>query len=1160
MILKKGSLIGFLFVIIIKILIIKKELLTAFGETVKITTSSENNDKIFGGSKIVWLPSKKFYLCDNYHFSVSTPNSYIYPKLEIYILDSTLTQGFTIFLRCGKLATPYNYDVRINIPSGITKGSKIESKLPLCNFPLLYNNAYNIDIYVGNVDIEFTRRHYCPCSPEYVVLSIGCLVEYNSDEIITLSPSKEYNINGFLTSTVDNGIYIGDKINNVNNNINNKISGMQITKMPERTNNHKLPLNNLKIVSTPACVLENNEYVTFCNVNLFFSIQLDSEGESGTGKLLENDSNLNNICVYISPYIFKEGIISVMDEDEKKGEMYLNNISTVFGDGNTDSSLSSIPVLKNHLISPFSPNICIGLTGVLQSLKNQISNHTIQNEKLPSQLRSYVDSVTIQLSNEIDYYELKRQSIYSNKNDESSLKNGNFDSRNVKVNLVLNNVRPSKYFVYPFVLQYTSEHVGTFGGTVDNRDGGMVFTDKGEFSMGVKSSGFNDYYVKLYYNLNYLQYSSDNHVVKWLPTVINSKYNIEELPKTIDSKLNMNVNLNIPFYIVIPKIVTNILSFLDNKIEIYIEKELSYLFTRLNTTINIEYTGLLGRYPLQENYNVLKGDSEIKETKIINFIDEAKFNSENSLNSDINLNEKKLILEIQVPTSIMSLGTPFAMRFIIKPIQPLEFPLKSLNIEVKHKVVPVSCNKDTCSRHGDCYLNEYIGNINIYCSCYPGWGGLYCSKPYLSYQSILAYPISLVGTNFVAIPTVYVCIYKRKWLVAILAFIAGLVSSIFHAAEVGLLIDHGNILLKGDLISAQLIISFVFILLCRFKKRIEIALLLIQIIILILLTLFTSRLTTTIIPIFSCFLIIFARIFYWYCNTKIYSEKIPSNRNSNINLEISCTIPIELTDTPNTPKNIIPKEHHNEFNVCEKHEENKLREENKIQEEMDEVEMVKKQENNKSANVIEQYGLSDVTIPFDISKLTEMVSLSTIINSSNPVSPLNEHNNKSNNSASLNSNHFCDNTFFRKIKYHFTNLSKKLIFIFYREYYSPKFILIGAFCGTFGCITWFLETVDTYWIFHSLWHIMAFLASTFIIHGCIPNSNCCVYNNKTIDYNGEYNNRNCQDKNFNLYKDNSEIKFSSFSSCSKDKNKKSRIQSNNDSKTPRNFCIDNANI
>ncbi|KAH8741329.1 hypothetical protein FG386_000236 [Cryptosporidium ryanae] len=1151
MILKRGLLVGFLFVII-KILTIK-ELLIIYGETVRILTSSENNDKLFGGSRIVWLPSKKFYLCDNYHFSVSTPNSYIYPKLEIYILDSTLTQGFTVFLRCGKLATPYNYDTRINIPSGMTKGSKIESKLPLCNFPLLYNNAYNIDIYVGNVDIEFTRRHYCPCSPEYVVLSIGCLVEYNSNEIVTLSPSKEYSISGFLTSTVDTGLYIGDKISNLNDNVSSKISGMQIAKMPERANKHKLPLNNLKIVSTPTCVLEKNEYVTFCNVNLFFSIQLDNEGESGTGKLLENNGNLNNICVYISPYILKEGIVSIMNEDEGNGERYLNNVNTVFSDGGTDSSLSSIPVLKNHLISPFSPNICIGLTGVFQSLKSKISNHTIQNERLPSQIRNYIDSITIQLSDEIDYYELKRKSVYNNKTDEGSLRNLSLDQKNLRVNLVLNNVRPSKYFVYPFVLQYTSDYVGSFGATGDNGDGGIVFDAEKRLQIGAKSGGFDDYYVKLLYNLNYLQYSSDSHVVKWLPTKISTKYNIEELPKTIDSKLSMNVNLNVPFYIVIPKIVTNILSFSDNKIELYIERELSYLFSRLNSTLNIEYTGLLGRYPLQENYNVLKGDSEIKETKVINFIDEHKLDTGALLNYDNHFNKEKLILGIEMPTSIMSLGTPFAMRFIIKPIQPVEFPLKSLNIEVKHKVVPISCYKDTCSGHGDCYLNEYIGNINIYCSCYPGWGGLYCSKPYLSYQSILAYPISLVGTNFVAIPTVYVCIYKRKWLVAVLAFIAGLVSSVFHAAEVGLLVDHGNILLKGDLISAQLIISFVFILLCRFKKKVEITLLVVQIIILILLTLFTSRLTTTIIPILSCFLIIFGRIFYWYYNTKIYSEKIPSNRNSTVNSEISCTIPIELTDTPNTPKNTISKEHHNEFNIYEK------KKESRVQDEIDEIGIIKNQGENKNMN-ISQYNLNDV--PFDVSKLTEMVSLSTIINSSIPVSPQNNNNNNSNesNDVFLNLKCICDNAIFRKIKHHFTNINKKLLFIFQREYYSPKFILIGTLCGAFGCITWFLETVDTYWIFHSLWHIMAFLASTFIIHGCIPNNNCCEYNNKIVDYNGEYSNRDSHNKSFGVCEVNNEIKFSSFSSPHKDNGEKSRIQSNNDSKTSSSFSIDNNGI
>ncbi|EAK87570.1 hypothetical protein [Cryptosporidium parvum Iowa II] len=978
-ILHRKLLVEFIFLII---LLISKEIpcedfisIKEYNELAKNTNrggikSSNNNnikEKNTIGPKITWMPTKKLYLCDNYHFSVTTPNSFIYPELEIKIIESTLTQGFTIFLRCGNLATPYNYDTRIDIPSGINKGTIFGRKLPLCNFPLLDNNAYNIDIYIGDVDIEFTRRHYCPCSSQYVILSIGCLVEYNNNEIMTLSPSSEYSLTG--------------PINNKKDNI--KDSGKSMI------NSNNLPLNNLKIFSTPVCILEN-DFVTICNAVLQFSIQI---GEINNNKKDMNNELIDNIshnfCIYLSPYYWND---ELLDKINKNNQLTFDKKET---NSNIKDSLASIPLINDHLNSPFSPNICI-------DLKNELSDNLIKNENLPPQLRSNVDSISMKLV----------------RNDSGENNNKN-DPKMIKVNLILNNIKPSKYFIYPFLFQYNT---------------------RSNIDMGIsENSNINSFNMKFFYDLNYTQLTGDPFIVKWLTTRVDPNYKLETMPRMIESEnLDMNVKLNEPFYIVIPKTKTNILSFESNNLFLYISNELLYLFDRYNCSLIIDYIGLLGRFPVynENNYNLIK-DYELKETKIFNTASEPKI-IDNSIIQ---------IANISIPLSTINNNLPFAFKINIKTdIKPTEnIPIKSINIRLKHQMIPKMCKASTCSGHGDCSLVEYSGNINIYCSCYPGWGGFYCSYPYLSSQSILAYPITLVGTNFVAIPTILVCIFKKKWLVAFLAFIAGLISSIFHAAEVGLLVDHEDMLLKGDLISAQLIISFVFILLCRFNYKVEISLLFAQIIVLVLLTLLTSRLVTTVIPLMNCFTILLSRIIYWYSTTKLYSEKIPSN--------ISCTIPIELTNTLNTPTNLISKDNNNSNNSEE----------------------LKKSPQNSSncISACKDCQKNSSASQFNISKVDDIASVDDVAQNPNSARNLN--------STVRNANHF-----FTRLQYSIINGYKKLIFIFDREYYSPRHILIGFIMGTIGCITWFLETVDTYWFFHSIWHIMAFLASTFIIHGCVP--------------------------------------------------------------------------
>ncbi|POM85105.1 Protein of unknown function (DUF3522) family protein [Cryptosporidium meleagridis] len=925
-----------------------------------IRSSNNIEEKKAIGPKITWMSAKKLYLCDNYHFSVKTPNSFIYPELEINIFESTLTQGFTIFLRCGNFATPYNYDTRVDIPSGINKGTIFGRKLPLCNFPLLENNAYNIDIYIGDVDIEFTRRHYCPCSSQYVVLSIGCLVKYNNNEIVTLSPSSEYSLTGPISNKKENIKDSGKSMIDGNN----------------------LPLNNLKIFSTPVCILEN-DFVTVCNAVLQFSIQIGEMSNNGKDKNNELIDNIShNFCIYLSPYYLNEELLNKVN---KKNSQLTFDIKEK--NSNIKDSLASIPLINDHLNSPFSPNICI-------DLKNELSDSLIKNENLPPQLRSNIDSISVKL-------------VGSESGDNKS------DPKMIKVDLVLNNIKPSKYVIYPFIFQYN---------TRSNIDVGIS-----------ENSNINSFNMKFFYDLNYMQLREDPFIVKWLRTRVDPSYKLETMPRMIESEnLDMNVKLNEPFYVVIPKTKTNILSFESNNLFLYISNELLYLFDRYNCSLIINYIGLLGRFPVynENNYNLIK-DYELKETKIFNTASEPKIID----NSVIK------IADISIPLKTMNNDFPFAFMMNIRTdIKSSEnIPIRSINIRLKHRMIPEMCKASTCSGHGDCSLIEYSGNIDIYCSCYPGWGGFYCSYPYLSSQSILAYPITLVGTNFVAIPTILVCIFKKKWLVAFLAFIAGLISSIFHAAEVGLLVDHEDILLKGDLISAQLIISFVFILLCRFNYKVEISLLFAQIVVLILLTLLTSRLVTTVIPLMNCFIIIVSRIVYWYSITKLYNEKIPSN--------ISCTIPIELTNTLNTPTNLISKDNDSLKNSEE----------------------LKGSPQN-SSNCISNCKDCQKNSPesqFNISKVGDIAQ--------NPSSP------RSLNSTVRNANHF-----FTRLHYSIINGYKKLIFIFDREYYSPRHIFIGFIMGTIGCITWFLETVDTYWFFHSIWHIMAFLASTFIIHGCVP--------------------------------------------------------------------------
>ncbi|OII75497.1 uncharacterized protein cubi_02018 [Cryptosporidium ubiquitum] len=1002
----------------------ENELTTNYPDSGSITTNNGNgihsnslkNENVIG-SKITWMPTKKLYLCDNYHFSVTTPNSYIYPKLEIKIIESTLTQGFTIFLRCGNLATPYNYDTRIDIPSGISKGSILDRKLPLCNFPLLDNNAYNIDIYIGDVDIEFTRRHYCPCSSQYVILSIGCLVEYNNNEIITLSPSSEYSLTGP---------------------INNKEKKEESTDSIINSNN--LPLNNLKIFSTPVCVLEN-DFVTICNAVLQFSIQI---GEMNVNKQNKGNDSMNNVshnfCIYLSPYYWNDELLDTINKNNRLTDRgYLldrkENYSSGMINNNNKKSLASIPAIDKHLTSSLSPNICI-------DLKKDLSDNLIKNENLPPQLRSNIDSITIK--------------VFANDGNKLT---DNEDPKMIKVHFILNNIKPSKYFIYPFIFQYN---------TRSNIDLEMS-----------ENSNIDSFNMKFFYDLNYTQLTGDPFIVKWLPTKINPNYRLENIPKVIESEnLDINVKLNEPFYIVIPKTITNILSFDSNNLFLYISNELLYLFNKYNSSLIIDYVGLLGRYPLynENNYNLIK-DYELKETKIFNIASKPKL-IDNSLLQ---------IANISIPLLTINNNLPFTFKMSINTdIKSTEnIPIKSINIRMKHQIIPTTCKESTCSGHGDCSLIEYSNNINIYCSCYPGWGGFYCSYPYLSSQSILAYPITLVGTNFVAIPTICVCIFKKKWLVAFLAFIAGLVSSIFHAAEVGLLVDHEDILLKGDLISAQLIISFVFILLCRFNYKIEISLLISQILILIILTLLTSRLITTVIPLINCFTILFSRIIYWYNTTKLYSEKIPTEF-SPPNLEISCAIPIELTNTSNTPTYLISK--------SEKNSNNKEMNSHPVN------------PSTPVSNCIENCkGIqnSHSNAQFDISKVNDIISLHNIAQNSNPI-----HN--------LNSTIRNANNFIIRLQYSIINAYKKLIFIFDREYYSPRHILIGFIMGGIGCITWFLETVDTYWFFHSIWHIMAFLASTFIVHGCVPpkihifpaKSHDFSFNKKIFQINTTNNNNN----------------------------------------------------
>ncbi|KAJ1608690.1 hypothetical protein OJ253_1822, partial [Cryptosporidium canis] len=924
------------------------------------------------GPKITWMPTKKLYLCDNYHFSVTTPNSYIYPKLEIKILESTLTQGFTIFLRCGNFATPYNYDTRIDIPSGISKGSVFDRKLPLCNFPLLDNNAYNIDIYIGDVDIEFTRRHYCPCSSQYVILSIGCLVEYNNNEIITLSPSSEYTINGPISSR-------------------EKKEGVSEAVI----NSNSLPLNNLKIFSVPVCVVEN-DFVTACNAVLQFSIQMAEKAEKGNdGLMLDRISH--NFCIYLSPYYWNPELLDAI-RSKKGGQMsagrsLLEDTRRGGAEGRGES-LASIPAINDHLTSSLSPNICI-------DLKRDLSDSIITNENLPPQLRSNLDSIEIKLAGR------DRMSPIDDT-----------DPKMIRVHFVLNNIKPSKYFIYPFIYQYnTRSDIGLDASGKSNID---------RFSM------------KFFYDLNYLQLTGDPFIVKWLSTRVSSNYNLDNVPKVIESdNLDFNVRLSEPFYVVIPRTRTNILSFERNNLVLYVSSELLYLFKEYNSSLIIDYIGLLGRFPIStgNEYNLVR-DYELKETKIFNIASNPRIEEDSQMK----------IANISIPMTVSNnLPFTFRMKIMADTKSKETLPLKSINIRMKHQIVPTMCRETTCSGHGDCSLVKYSNNINIYCSCYPGWGGFYCSYPYLSSQSILAYPITLVGTNFVAIPTIFVCVFKKKWLVAFLAFVAGLVSSIFHAAEVGLLVDHEDILLKGDLISAQLIISFVFILLCRFNYKIEMSLLLSQIVILILLTLLTSRLVTTVIPLINCFTILFSRIIYWYSTTKLYSEKIPS--------EISCTIPIELTNTLNTPTHLISKE-------------------SRSMGPDKEVELTSP--TNSSVFTSNRAGINNcVPSNSTVSKTSEARSSHNIQQRPSPVQSLNL--------AIRNAGNLL-----RRLQDSALNSYRKLVFIFDREYYSPRHILIGFIMGAIGCITWFLETVDTYWFFHSIWHIMAFLASTFIVHGCVP--------------------------------------------------------------------------
>ncbi|KAL7066143.1 hypothetical protein ACR3K2_34270 [Cryptosporidium serpentis] len=884
----------------------------------------------------LWLKNGRFDLCNSYYLSGYCLSSYIPPEIKIQVNENSLKQDISIFIRCGMVATPYLYDIKLDIPTKLEKKLfTISSYLPSCKYPSLYYNNYYLYIYIGNIEMEFTRRHFCSCDSQYVILTISCVYNFSNGAILKLiEPGKMTEFKGNINKYNNELLKCENKENN-----NNKVSIHS-------------SLHNYGIIYIPSCIKEN-ESLNYCDLQLIFNIKFPSYINIKDIYDKEKVKDLN-FCIHFIEYYWK---INKTIQNINLAEMIPICI-------NLDEFIYNMINITNKKMNMTLDHLY--LKNMIGNLINNKNNHEIIENN-----GEYLEIKKLNIMNDNNNISLKKLGILDkleNLFDEIYLEAEYLNKDNIKCKtnfciqflIILKNISPSKYFLFPNIIFRNK-----------------IYNNKIE------------YLIDFSYKINIRSLNKFIRTLS-LPSLIPPYINAIPDKPLLDNK-KIYIKIGEPFYLIIPRISTNLLAINSYRLILYISnKEILELMKNKDTTLKIESIRYIGKYP--NKFKLYNKNCDLNSCSNYKTI---------LVNSYKNSSEiYGIIGRFNIPMDILLLNLPIIYMIKISLRTPSFISnYKNISVIVNNELLFNNCNPNTCSGHGDCKIIEYNGNFDIFCLCYPGWGGLYCSNQYLSYYIITSYAIALIGTNFVAIPTIILCLYKQNFLGAFITFSAGLLSSIFHASDVGLIKDLNYVLLKGDLIAAQIMICYIFILLCKFGSKISNIIILYYNTLILLLTIYSTRILVTIIPIIMSTSLYTICIIYWTI-TKYKAEK-------------------KLT------KEIVSKSQ--------------------------DFEKITNTDNNKVANE---------EIIFNKNKTS--FNLTFIRNSDKKTKFIN---------------------WFKYIKNNIISFYKSFIITLNEKYHRPIFIGIGFIIAFAGCISWLLETVDTYWIWHSLWHICAFAASFLIIYG-----------------------------------------------------------------------------
>ncbi|EEA04724.1 uncharacterized protein CMU_037890 [Cryptosporidium muris RN66] len=882
----------------------------------------------------IWLKNGHFDLCSSYYLSGYCLSSHIPPKIKIQVDGNSLKQDISILIRCDMVATPYLYDMKLDIPMKLERQPfTISSYLPSCKHTSLYYNNYYLYIYIGNMEVEFTRRHFCPCDSQYVILTISCVYDFTNGVILKLiEPRKVTEFKGNINK-YDNEILKYESREYENNKISIYSS-----------------LHNYGIIYIPSCIKENESLN--CDLQLIFNIKFPNYMNINDIYDKEKVKDLN-FCINLMEYYWKINKI----QNISLAEMIPICI-------NLDEFIYSMMNITNKRVNITLDHLY--LENMIGKLINKNNNEIIENNG--EHLK--VKKLNMTGNNDISFKKLGILDKLENLFDEIYLEAEylNKDNMKCKTNfciqflIILRNISPSRYFLFP----------------------NIIFRNK-SYNNEIK------YLIDFSYEINTRSLSKSIRTLS-LPSLIPTHINTIPDEPLSDNK-NIYINIGEPFYLVIPRISTNLLAINSYRLTLYISnKQILGLMKNKNTTLKIESIRYIGKYP--DKFKLYNRNCDLNSCSDYNTILVSSYKNSSEIYG--------VIGRFNVPVDILLLNLPIIYMIRIS-LMTLSFisNYKNISAIVNNKVLFSNCNFNTCSGHGDCKVIEYNGSIDIFCSCYPGWGGLYCSNQYLSYYIIISYSVALIGTNIVAIPTIILCLYQQKFLGAFIAFSAGLLSSVFHASDIGLIKDVNYILLKGDLIAAQIMICYIFILLCKFNSKITNAIILYNNVSILLLIIYSTRILTTIIPITISISLYTICIIYWTI-TKYKTEK---KLTKEVVFKSQDFEKIINTDNEVANEEIICSKHKTSFNLI----------------------FIRNSDKKTKTKFINR---------------------------------------------------------FKYIKNNIITFYKSFIIILNEKYHRPIFIGIGFIVAFTGCISWLLETVDTYWIWHSLWHICSFAASFLIIYGC----------------------------------------------------------------------------